>query len=112
MSVHGRAVMVSAMCLVLAASVAGCAAGPVSPEVQTGRADVNADGTGGSIETGDWTYDLPTSGITWVDVQGALHDAGRPDCLVPGTSTEVSFAAVRVQVGTETWRPVVWISCQ
>ena len=109
---RGRAVLVSGMCLVVAASVAGCAAGPVSPEVQTGRADVNADGTGGSIETSDWTYGLPTNGITWVDQQGALHDTGRPDCLVPGTSTEVSFAAIRVQLGTETLRPVVWISCQ
>jgi hypothetical protein len=112
MSVRGGAVLAIGACLVVAMSVAGCAAGPVSPEVQTGRADVNADGTGGSIETGDWTYDLPTSGITWVDAQGALHDAGRPDCLVPGTSTEIGFAAVPVKVGTETWRPVVWISCQ
>jgi hypothetical protein len=93
-------------------SVAGCTSGPVSPEVQTGRADVNGDGSGGSIETRDWTYTLPTTGINWVDRQGSLHDAGRPDCLVPGTSTDVEFAAVKVQVGAETWRAVVWISCQ
>lgn len=109
---RGRVVLVGSACVVAALALAGCGAGPVSPEVQTGRADVNGDGTGGSIETSDWTYDLPTGGITWVDRLGGLHDSGLPECLAPGMSTDVMFAAVEVQVGTETWRPVVWISCQ
>ncbi len=98
--------------LAAAAALGGCGAVTVSPGVQTGRADVNAAGDGGSITTGDWTYGLPTSGVGWVDRQGALHDGGRPECLAPGTSAEVRFAAVPVQVGGSSWRAVVWISCQ
>jgi hypothetical protein len=96
----------------VAGFLAGCAAGPVNPGVQTGRADVNAAGDGGSITTTDWTYSLPTTGITWVDRQGSVHDGGRPECLAPGTSTDVEFAAVEVHVGPSTWRAVVWVSCQ
>jgi hypothetical protein len=48
----------------------------------------------------------------WVDRQGMRHDRGRPECLAPGTSGDVKFAAVEVQIGGATWRPVVWISCQ
>jgi len=62
--------------------------------------------------TSDWTYSLPTTGVTWVDRQGGLHDGGRPECLAPGTSTDVTFAAVEVRVGAATWRTVVWVSCQ
>jgi hypothetical protein len=99
-------------CLVAAGMLAGCAIGAVSPDVQTGRADVNAAGDGGSITTTDWTYSLPTAGIMWVDRQGSLHDGDRPECLAPGTSTDVKFAAVEVHVGAAGWRAVVWISCQ
>lgn len=98
--------------LVAAGLLAGCGTAPVSPTVQTGRADVNAAGDGGSISTADWTYSLPTAGINWVDRQGVRHDGGRPDCLAPGTSTNVRFAAVDVRVGDSSWRAVVWISCQ
>ena len=109
--VHRGAVLVGA-CLVAAGMLAGCGTAPVSPNVQTGRADVNAAGDGGSITTTDWTYSLPTAGITWVDRQGSLHDRGHPECLAPETSTDVKFAAVEVHVGASTWRAVVWISCQ
>lgn len=98
--------------LAAAVMIGGCGAGSARPDVQTGRADVNAAGDGGSITTGDWTYGLPTSGISWVDRQGSLHDGGRPECLAPGASTDVKFAAVPVQVGGTSWRAVVWISCQ
>ena len=108
---RGGAVLVAAG-LVAAALLAGCSAGPVSPDVQSGRADVNSDGSGGSLVTSDWTYSLPTTGVTWVDRQGGLHDGGRPECLAPGTSTDVTFAAVEVRVGAATWRTVVWVSCQ
>ncbi|MGH2513289.1 MAG: hypothetical protein ACRDGQ_11440 [Candidatus Limnocylindrales bacterium] len=63
---RSRAVLVGA-CLVAAGVLGDCGSGTVNPEVQTGRADVNAAGDGGSITTGDWTYGLPTVGITWVD---------------------------------------------
>ena len=99
-------------CLVAAAFIIGRVAGPVSADVQTGRADVNDAGDGGSITTSDWTYGLPTTGISWADRQGSLHDGGRPECLAPGTSTVVRFAAVPVQVGGTSMRAVVWISCQ
>jgi hypothetical protein len=99
-------------CLVAAGILAGCGSGAVSPAIQTGRADVNAAGDGGSISTSDWTYGLPTTGVQWTDRQGSRHDGGRPECLAPGTSTQVQFAAVNVQVGDSTWRAVVWISCQ
>ena len=108
--------------LVVAAILTGCGGSAASPDIEspaiqrpdirTGRADVNAAGDGGSITTSDWTYGLPTSGIVWVDRQGTLHDAGRPECLVPGKSTVVAFAAVEVHVGPSKWRPVVWIRCQ
>jgi len=110
-SVRNGAVLVGA-CLMAAGILAGCGGGPVSPDIQTGRADVNAAGDGGSITTSDWTYSLPTEGVNWVDRQGSLHDGGRPECLAPGTSTEIRFAAVEVRVGGSTWRAVVWISCQ
>jgi hypothetical protein len=92
------------------ALVAGCQT-VISPQVQTGRADVNATGDGGSISTSDWTYSLPTEGIVWVDGTGARHDGGRPDCLAPGTSTQIRFAAVETRVEGATWRAVVWIAC-
>jgi len=99
--------------LVLAAAVLeACGGGTVSPAVQTGRADVNGDGTGGSISTSDWTYGLPTEGVVWIDRQGSRHDSGLPECLAPGGSADVKFAAVEVEVGGAKWRPVVWISCQ
>lgn len=90
----------------------GCGGGTVSPDIQTGRADVNASGDGGSITTADWTYSLPTEGITWIDRQGSRHDGGRPECLSPDTSAEVRFAAVETRIEGWTWRAVVWISCQ
>jgi hypothetical protein len=99
-------------CLVVAAVLAGCGAATIRPNVQTGRADVNGAGDGGTIETGDWNYSLPTSGVTWIDSKGTSHDGGRPDCLAPGTSTDIQFAAVNIQVGNSTWRAVVWLSCQ
>jgi hypothetical protein len=105
-------VFVTGACLMVAVIVSGCATGAVSPDIQTGRADVNAAGDGGSITTSDWTYGLPTEGVNWVDAEGTFHDGGRPECLAPGTSTEVRFAAVNVEVDGQTWRPVVWISCQ
>jgi hypothetical protein len=109
--VRSGAVLVGAW-LMTAVTLVGCGAAGVSPDVQTGRADVNAAGDGGSISTTDWTYSLPTAGINWVDRQGNLHDGGRPECLAPGTSADVNFAAVEVHVGASTWRAVVWISCQ
>ena len=73
---------------------------------------MTAAGDGGSITTSTWTYSLPTEGVNWTDREGTIHDAGRPDCLALGTSTDVRFAAVQVTVEGSTWRPVVWISCQ
>jgi hypothetical protein len=103
-NVRRRVVLVVA-CLVAAGILAGCRAGAVSPDIKTGRADVNAAGDGGSITTSDWTYSAPMAGINWVDRQGSVHDRGRPECLVPGTSTEVRFAAVEVQLGGSTCDP-------
>jgi hypothetical protein len=106
--------LVAGGCLVLVAILAGCGAGTVSPSVQTGHAVVNGAGDGGTIETSDWNYGLPTSGVNWVDSQGTVHDAGsgRPDCLAPGSQADIQFAAVNVRVGDSTWRAVVWVSCQ
>jgi hypothetical protein len=103
---------VTGVCLMVAGVLSGCGASAFSPNIQTGRADVNAAGDGGSITTSDWTYGLPTEGVNWVDAEGTLHGAGRPECLAPGTSTQVRFAAVNVEVDGQTWRSVVWISCQ
>jgi hypothetical protein len=107
-----RGAILAGAFLVTAGVFGGCGTAAVNPNVQTGRADVNAEGDGGSITTSNWTYSLPTAGINWVDRQGSLHDGGRPDCLAPGKSTDVKFAAVEVHVGASTWRAVVWISCQ
>jgi hypothetical protein len=93
--------------------LAGCgSAGAVGPAIQTGRADVNEAGDGGSITTADWTYGLPTEGVRWTDHEGQLHDGGRPACLRPGTSNEMRFAAVEVRVEGSTSRAVVWIGCE
>jgi hypothetical protein len=108
-----RGAVLPAGVLMVAAFLGACGSGgTVSPAVQTGRADVNSDGTGGWISTDDWTYWLPTEGVRWIDRQGTSHETGLPECLAPGASTDVKFAAVEVQVGGATWRPVVWISCQ
>jgi hypothetical protein len=96
--------------LAFAALVAACQAGTVEPRIQTGRADA-AEGAI-SIETGDWTYSVPLDGVTWLDATNTWHDEGRPECLAPGASREVEFAAVEVNVRGVTWRPVVWVSCQ
>lgn len=108
---RSRAIVIAG-CLAAAAALTGCGTTASSPHIQTGRADVNAAGDGGSISTSDWTYALPMEGVTWVDRQGTLRDRGRPECLAPGTSIDVRFAAVEVSVEGQTWRPVVWISCQ
>jgi hypothetical protein len=108
---HSRVFVVGA-CLLVAGILSGCTSSAISPNIQTGRADVNETGDGGSITTSDWTYGLPTEGVSWVDRQGSLHDRGRPECLAPGTSTQIRFAAVNVEVDGVTWRPVVWLSCQ
>lgn len=97
---------------ICATYLAGCAGDTVRPAIQTGRADVNVDGRGGSIATSDWTYGLPTEGVLWTDREGLQHESGLPECLAPGASTNVKFAAVEVQVAGMKWRPVVWISCQ
>src|SRR5512135_1152145 len=83
-AMRSRPVLVGA-CVALAAILAGCGAGTVKPNIQTGHAVVNGAGTGGTIETSDWNYGLPTSGVNWVDSQGSVHDGGRPECLAPGT---------------------------
>jgi predicted small lipoprotein YifL len=103
--------------LAIACVAAGCG-GPVSvpgavgviPEIQTGRAD--AGETAISISTDDWTYGVPSDGVTWIDKDGSLHDTGRPDCLAPGVSRQIRFAAVQVTVQGSTWRPVIWVSCR
>lgn len=97
--------------LVIAAAVsAACQGAAASPEIQTGRADA-AEGAI-SISTSDWTYSVPLDGAFWVDQAGTLHDSGRPECLAPGVSRQVRFAAVETTVEGVTWRPVVWVSCQ
>jgi len=91
--------------------VGGCQpVAPATTQIQTGRADA-ADGAI-SISTDDWTYAVPLEGVNWVDAMGMTHDSGRPECLVPGASREVKFAAVEVTIEGRTWRPVVWVSCQ
>ena len=55
---------------------------------------------------------VPLEGVNWVDAMGSTHESGRPECLAPGTSREVKFAAVAVTIEGRTWRPVVWVSCQ
>lgn len=98
--------------LVAGVLLAGCGDGALRPATQTGRADVDMAGDGGTIHTDAWDYELPISGVAWVDGAGTLHDGGRPECLVPGASTQIRFASVEVQLDGTTWRPVVWISCQ
>ena len=98
----------------LVATAAGSAAcqgsGTLAPQVQTGRADAAPGAI--SIETDDWTYSVPLDGVTWIDEAGSSHDSGRPDCLAPGASRQIRFAAVETTIEGTTWRPVVWVSCQ
>ena len=98
--------------------VAACDSGATSTSdfpasavrILTGRAD--AVETGGSIETGEWTYALPVNDVPWLDAEGTWHEDGRPECLPPGASRRIRFAAVEVTVEGSTWRPVVWIDCR
>lgn len=101
--------LVGAMVIAAAVSVA-CQSGSVSPQVQTGRADA-AEGAI-SISTSDWTYSVPLDGVVWIDEAGSRHDSGRPECLAPGVSRQIRFAAVETTIEEATWRPVVWVSCQ
>ena len=78
--------------------------------ILSGRADPTE--TGGSIETGEWTYALPVNDVPWIDELGTRHEDGRPDCLQPGVSRQIRFAAVEVTIEDSTWRPVVWIDCR
>jgi hypothetical protein len=96
--------------VIAAALSAACQGGSVSPQIQTGRADAAEGGI--SIATGDWTYSAPLDGLMWIDEMGTLHDSGRPECLAPGVSRQIRFAAVEATVEGTTWRPVVWVSCQ
>jgi hypothetical protein len=101
-----RLAVIAAACVALAA----CQGGATSPQIQTGRADA-AEGAI-SIETGGWTYSVPLDGVYWIDEAGTHHDSGRPDCLAPGVSRQIRFAAVETTIEGTTWRPVVWVSCQ
>ena len=99
--------------LIVAVAVASAAcqgSRAFNPAIQTGRADA-AEGAI-SIETDDWTYAVPLDGVTWIDEAGSSHDSGRPECLAPGVSRQIRFAAVETRVEGSTWRPVVWVSCQ
>ena len=78
--------------------------------ILTGRADPTE--TGGSIETGEWTYGLPVNDVMWMDAKGTWHEDGRPECLPAGASRQIRFAAVEVTIEESTWRPVVWIDCR
>lgn len=66
-----------------------------------------------SVEADGWTFSIPLEGVMWIDATGTHHGSGRPDCLPPGgTNKPVTFASVDVTVQGESWRPVVWVSCQ
>lgn len=91
---------------------AGCGATVGDLPVLTGRADVNGDATGLSIETDDWTYG-GAFGFAWTDAAGVFHpDGGVPTCLGPGASVQVRFAAPRVSVDGQNLRPIVWLDCR
>jgi hypothetical protein len=104
-------------------TLAACGQLPVGPAVdpeqtqspwvvvREGRADVNGDGTALSIETPEWTYG-GSFGFEWIDAGGARHDRGTPDCLPPGASRMVRFAATEVTVDGSTWRPIVLVDCR
>ncbi len=107
---------VASLALVVAAAAAfmGCtgpAPAPVNSSnvtMHTGRAD--AGETAISVEADGWTYSIPTD-VRWVDGGGVAHDGGRPDCLEPGESSLVRFAAVELTVEGVSWRPVIWVAC-
>lgn len=60
-----------------------------------------------------WAYAIPVDGVKWRDASGSWHDAGRPDCLPPGSQevSRITFATVDANVNGVSWRPVVWVSC-
>ena len=95
-------------------ALAGCAStqSPANAvQILTGEAH-SAEGAI-SIETSDWTYGVPLDGVSWTDANGSWHDDGRPECLPPSQDTiPVTFAAVEASVEGNTWRPVVWVSCE
>jgi hypothetical protein len=66
-----------------------------------------------SVEADGWTYSVPLDGVEWFDSTGAMHDAGRPDCLpVGGTTRAVTFGSVEVTHNGGGWRAVVWVDCR
>jgi hypothetical protein len=93
----------------LVAVLATACGGVGGPAVLTGRADAGEGGL--SITTDDHTYG-GGFGFAWTDAGGTWHDRGRPDCLPPGASRQVRFAATEVTVEGVTWRPVVWLDCR
>jgi hypothetical protein len=111
----GAAVL--ALCLGACGSLqVGQAADPARTQspwvvVREGRADVNGDGSALSIETPDWTYG-GSFGFMWIDAAGTTHDRDAPDCLPPGASRMVRFAATEVTVDGRTWRPIVLVDCR
>ena len=76
--------------------------------MHTGRAD--AGETANSVDADGWTYSVPID-VAWVDGARRYHDGGRPDCLDPGESSLIRFAATEVSVEGTHWRPVVWVAC-
>jgi hypothetical protein len=100
-------VVMVAACGSATPSAAEAPAAPV--EILTGRADAEEGAI--SIETGDWTYNVPLD-VMWMDTLGSWHESGRPECLTPGVSRQIRFAAVEVTIEDSTWRPVVWVDCR
>ncbi len=65
-----------------------------------------------SMTTPGWTYGFESS-VPWIDVAGAYHGDGWPDCVNPsGTQKLVTFATTTVTVNGATSRPVVLVDCR
>jgi len=108
-----RRLVASALLVIAAVTVAACITrthGNGDLLLLTGRADAAEESI--SISTDDWTYAVGSEGVAWVDKANVLHMDGRPECLTPGVSRQVDFAAIEVTVEQMTWRPVVWVSCR
>lgn len=67
-----------------------------------------------SIDSGGWVYGARGTVPEWIDYAGTWHDSGWPECLQvpPGTTLRVRFAAHKVSVDDQTFRPIVAVDCR
>ena len=65
-----------------------------------------------SVDHDGWTYGARDSIPSWIDMDGAEHEGGWPDCLRGSGSSWIRIAVTEVTIEGTTTRPIVAVDCE